>query len=78
MAFSAWKHLPAWATLCIAGTASAHPAQHGLPGHGGDMQLEVILQFDSAWDGMAGFVETSAAADHLTLEKTPTRPANRC
>lgn len=72
MTLSAWKHLPAWATLCIAGTASAHTLPSTVyRGTAGEMQLEVVLQFDSAWGGMAGFVETSTAADHLTLEKTP-------
>lgn len=72
MALSAWKHLPAWAALVIAGTASAHTLPSTVyRGTAGDMQLEVVLQFDSAWGGMAGFVETSAAADHLSLEKTP-------
>lgn len=76
MALSAWKHLPSWAALFVATTASAHTLPSTVyRGTAGDMQLEVILQFDSAWDGMAGFVETSAAADHLTLETTPYDPS---
>lgn len=72
MTLSAWKHLPVWASLFIAGTASAYTLPSTVyRGAVGENQLEVVLQFDSAWGGMAGFVETSTAADHLTLEKTP-------
>lgn len=60
------------ATLFISAPTSAQTlptaVYHGIVGK---MSVEVILQHDSAWNGMGGFLEGSEYADHLTLEKTP-------